>query len=463
MISASRAASLLILVILSVKGSVAVTIEEGCAKNVLRITTTMVDGQRRPGFAFVVGERERFLYAVTANHVVRDDLPGAIAKDIQVEALGVSSPFKAELLGVHEDKPIDVAVLRIPRPNGFAWERDCYPAHELSKSEGIFYVGRDRQWFVPTTPGSIVEPSRLSGLISAQFPISEAPNIGTSGGPAFSAAGFIGMVIATESNGVTSITSIRSIKALFDRTPQLQECWKLVRRLTWRPGLPGSYTFEQLKNFLGEQGKMVVATDFHSGPEPFTQFNGPKDKVFVSNNHLFYRREHDDCSQTGWFIPNLELENFYLHVKARMVTADLNSNPGFGVIFKHKDNRNDYGFGAPMPAGPKSKLPRPNGCLPGGDNGYFVLFRFIEGIQTKTLVNAATALGQTYGILLRFLDGWLTIYIDGRKVYEGQELGLTKGQIGLGVGGVGEAEFTDVVVIDIDAGPVTRTSDALHP
>jgi hypothetical protein len=265
------------------------------------------------------------------------------------------------------------------------------------------------------------------------------------------------MIVTTDSQGVTVITPIEAIKRMFDRTALFDGCWRLVRSLAWPPA-SGHHSFSQLKHYLAAQGKMVVATDFHAGPDPFTEYNDTNDKVFIRKNNLVYNRNHDDCSATGWYMPNVDLENFYAHVSARMVAGDLNSNPGLGLVFKHTDISNDYSVGAPMPPGPKSKDPRSNGCIPGGDNGYFVLFRFIKGAQTKTRINASARLNVLYDIFVKFIDGWLTVYINDKKVYEAQELGLRRGQIGLAVGGVGEGEFTNFVVVDVDQEPESFAS-----
>ena len=427
--------------------------------NAVRITATMPEGQRRPGFGFIVGGAGGFLYIVTANHVVRDYLPGGVAQELRVEMRGVASALKGELLSTHEDKPIDLAVLRVPTPDGFRWERACYPIRPVFLNDRISYVGRDREWFVPSSQGTVLRSSGPSTAIIARFSSADAPNVGTSGSPAFNESGILGMIVSIDSKGTTGITPIQEIKRLFDKTPLFEGCWKLVRALRWPPSELRDHSFEQFKHFLSQEGRLVLATDFRSGPEPFTEYNGAEDKVFTRNHYLVYNRNHDDCSGTGWYVPNLEVENFYVHVTARMVAGDLNSNPGFGLILKHTDIENDYSVGAPMPAGPKSKDPRPNGCIPGGDNGYFVLFRFIKGVQTKTRINATVELNVTYDIFVKFIDGWLTVFVDGKKVYEGQELGLRRGEIGLAVGGIGKGEFTNFVVVDADQEPETPASE----
>ena len=94
--------------------------------NVVRIIVHPGAGAlAREGFGFVVGEDEGQLYIVTADHVVRGDGPDDIDKKPTVIFFqDQGKEYAGELLGTHlPRRQGDLAVLRIPSPPKFAWNR----------------------------------------------------------------------------------------------------------------------------------------------------------------------------------------------------------------------------------------------------------------------------------------------------------------------------------------------------
>jgi hypothetical protein len=152
-------------------------------------------GNVENGFGFIVGQRAGQLYIVTAQHViVPNDDPGVTAP-ARVKVTFYSDQGKtydAEVLGTH-DTAHDLAVLRLPVPNGFSWVKDALASQEMQKrGVHVWFIGRTSNWFVPVDPGVInsEHPSADWRLEIERLPVRP----GSSGGPLVSSNGIVAMV-----------------------------------------------------------------------------------------------------------------------------------------------------------------------------------------------------------------------------------------------------------------------------
>jgi hypothetical protein len=173
--------------------------------NVVRIEA------KEDGFGFIVGERGGRLYVVTARHVVvgRDEEPTTGPVKVKLEFYDrIGKLYDAELLGTH-DTARDLAVLTVSAPLGVEWAKECLAGAERQKrGTPVWFVGRDREWKPSVSPGRLLAGPSLDGLLEIDG-MSVKP--GSSGGPAISDNGIIGM-IETDSAENTRILSVDFIK-----------------------------------------------------------------------------------------------------------------------------------------------------------------------------------------------------------------------------------------------------------
>ena len=157
------------------------------------------------GFGFIAGEGNGFLYIVTARHV----LIGGEQPDSPVPTKAVVSfysdqgtTYNADILGTHEG---DLAVLKLPTPAGFHWERTCLAGMDKSKrGSQVWFVGRRKEWYVPAQPGSIAsdQPSAKSQIEIDGLSVSR----GTSGAPVIADSGIVGMIQSDSSDDTRALT-----------------------------------------------------------------------------------------------------------------------------------------------------------------------------------------------------------------------------------------------------------------
>ena len=91
---------------------------------------------------------------------------------------------------------LDLAVLRVAKPQGFAWKAEVLGSAAEQKERGtaVWFIGRDKDWFTPVTPGRIAtitfeSKMQLEGL---------SVRVGSSGAPLVSDTGIVGMLINDE-------------------------------------------------------------------------------------------------------------------------------------------------------------------------------------------------------------------------------------------------------------------------
>ena len=163
--------------------------------NAVRIEAAWASGNAQYGFGFIVGERAATqLFIATANHVVRDRDRGR-STAVKVWLRGEGAATSAELLD-DSSQVLDLAVLRVAKPQGFSWKTDVLGSADEQKTRGtaVWFIGRDRDWFTPVTPGRLAlitfeSKMQLEGL---------QVRVGSSGAPLVASTGIIGMLISDE-------------------------------------------------------------------------------------------------------------------------------------------------------------------------------------------------------------------------------------------------------------------------
>ncbi|HUP61927.1 MAG TPA: serine protease [Thermoanaerobaculia bacterium] len=182
-------------------------------QNTVRIETR-IGSETENGFGFIVGEDEGTLYAVTAYHVVASEDVDAEPPVVKVELFKPQGKLiDAEVLGKH-DSEHDLAVITFRAPKGFQWNKNCFGSEEeQNRSTKVWFVGRQGEWTVPTSPGTISSEEPDDGEIEIErLDVLE----GSSGGPLIAASGIVGMVV-TDSAVTARALSIRFIKRRLDK------------------------------------------------------------------------------------------------------------------------------------------------------------------------------------------------------------------------------------------------------
>ncbi|MES1209864.1 MAG: serine protease [Pseudomonadota bacterium] len=194
---------------------------EAARSQVVRITATFGGdrGASKHGFGFVVGERGGFLYVATANHVVRDDADDSPARVTKVEFFtdrGVTA--EATVLETHRRAPTDLAVIRVARPMSVTSPPSvlCDDGQALKRDTPVAYVGRDGDWYVPTSEG-LVNSAAPDETFRADVDFSRGVAVkeGTSGAPLLSSRGLLGMIIQDSNSNVATVLAIEAVARAF--------------------------------------------------------------------------------------------------------------------------------------------------------------------------------------------------------------------------------------------------------
>lgn len=153
-------------------------------------TKTMETVEPIGGFGFIVGERDRKLYVVSASHIVH--YAGMSGRDSIVvrRVKFFTGTSKAASLRPEQSTALDLAILTVEKPKGFEWRRACLGSGEVTDQK-VWYVGRDSTWHVNSVPGQVNRKSEeASEIYIENLPLKD----GTSGAPVVTANGIIGMV-----------------------------------------------------------------------------------------------------------------------------------------------------------------------------------------------------------------------------------------------------------------------------
>jgi hypothetical protein len=169
--------------------------------NVVRIKSTIVSNKKKTeenGFGFIVGIRNEYAYIVTANHVVgsKDPLPD---DEVTAEVTFFTHQDKTFKVDpeIMRNYDLDLALIKVNYPKDLEWTKDCLgPAEEVKRGTNVWFLGRDEQWKVPTTSGTINDVPKPKGY----FVIDTLPvRPGSSGAPIISEYGILGMLTKDDS------------------------------------------------------------------------------------------------------------------------------------------------------------------------------------------------------------------------------------------------------------------------
>lgn len=179
--------------------------------NVIQLTVELSNSKTeiKYGYGFVVAEENDNLFMVAPDHLVRSDDPDLKTKKITAQFfIEKGKSYEAKLLQL-AIQGIDLALLRITkRPRTYKWEKKCINLNPQRRDE-VWFIGRDRTWDVPLSPGLIRE---TADRIDRNH-IAEISDVrpGTSGAPLFNRRGIIGMILEDESSEIAAL-SINIIK-----------------------------------------------------------------------------------------------------------------------------------------------------------------------------------------------------------------------------------------------------------
>jgi TPR repeat protein len=215
--------------------------------NVVRVTAQWKTGAVSDGFGFIVGERDGFLYVVTADHVVRGDEPNAIDRSPVVAFFSdQGKQYRSELLETKlRPDAGDLAILRVRPPPGLRWRHEVVAVADAKRDTALWFIGLQRDWFASSKAGVV------TGIEPAGTIIAEGLNVkvGSSGGPLISESGIVGMVVV-DTGAVVRATPISLIKRAIEgwnypwqlgsaSVPE-QECDHLANALVDARGIAGT-------------------------------------------------------------------------------------------------------------------------------------------------------------------------------------------------------------------------------
>ena len=219
-------------------------------RNVVRVAAQWA-GNMHDGFGLIVGERDDFLYIVTADHVVRGDGPDEFDSSPTITFFqDQGTEYEADLLGTRlPPRDGDVAVLRLRKVREVNWRRDAVAVSRVTRDLPVWFVGLQRDWFVPSRPGTVNRVEPVGKIISEALNV----RVGTSGAPLISDEGIIGMIVV-DSGAFAHATPIDLIQRavqtwrypwdLSPAPPPVHECDRLAahpndkERNSKVPGVP---------------------------------------------------------------------------------------------------------------------------------------------------------------------------------------------------------------------------------
>jgi len=190
------------------------------------VTGTIIDekGKKKKeyGLGFVIGEKDKELFIVTANHVVRPMSPEPeqpIPETAQIEFLHAQGEYKEARIIPKRDEKLDLAILSVPRPEGFEWQRKAIGEPKLKLTDKVWTIDADRAWTVSSEPGSIYKTDPMQITTSG---LKVLP--GHSGGPLISKSGIVGMIHHAESRENSLAYPLDIIKS---REEEWEKPWNL--------------------------------------------------------------------------------------------------------------------------------------------------------------------------------------------------------------------------------------------
>lgn len=204
--------------------------------NVVKIAAT-IDKDKGPqiGFGFIVGQQQNRLVVVTADHVVRGDVPGAEDKAPLITSFvnqGSQVRGTLEAVGLPQGRG-DLAVILVENPGFSTFVTDAVDTKIPERGHPVWVIGRAEGWSV--SRGTVAGVDPVSRRIQVEgLPRRVGSLAGSSGGPLVSSQGIVGMVI-DETELYTEATPISAIQT------RVQQTWHYTWQLTdiaVQPALP---------------------------------------------------------------------------------------------------------------------------------------------------------------------------------------------------------------------------------
>lgn len=260
--------------------------------NVIQITTTLADDGTEDGFGFVVGEKSGNLYFVTAKHVAQGADPQENSKKIEVRFYANQG---IKVLANRLDLAygdLDLALLEVPKPVNYSFVKECLA--DFAFNDQVWFIGRNRDWYIPTTERAIGAISSHSvnseGQIKADI---NSIKPGTSGAPLINSSGIIGLIIQDSDDEAVAI-EMNHIKDVI-----LKE-WKYPFQLT---KVNSGYFTDQRDNnrykwiSIGDETWMAENMKFAS-PKSFCYED--KENYCRQSGRLYLWEELDTVCPSGW-------------------------------------------------------------------------------------------------------------------------------------------------------------------
>lgn len=150
------------------------------------------------GFGIVVGADDRFVYLVTALHVIGPDAAvtvhgcaGALPQGMAAQRLGGTEPAE------------DLALLRVPRPADYSvGVRALAPAARVEVRDAAWLLGRDDVCAVLPRSGAVAAPPGARPAWRVDMP---GVLGGSSGAPVITGRGIVGMTTDSDNANITAL------------------------------------------------------------------------------------------------------------------------------------------------------------------------------------------------------------------------------------------------------------------
>lgn len=146
------------------------------------------------GFGLIVGERDRQLFILTANHVISRDKQLFKTVTIQFNHTPKQDVVAKTVRLDERARKMDIGMLRVPKPGNFFWRKDTMAmARDHVTGLNVWYIGQSQEWKVAVEPGTIENEDIGDGQkIQLNMPVRG----GSSGAPLISKYGVFGMLLA---------------------------------------------------------------------------------------------------------------------------------------------------------------------------------------------------------------------------------------------------------------------------
>jgi hypothetical protein len=276
-------------------------------QNVVRVRSPEAGGEH--GFGVVIGAQGGDVFIATARHVVVRSADAARARIEVVFCAGDGGPAAgrvAELVEGFDAGGMDVALLKVARPSGYEPLVRALAADEsVELRQETWVLGQDDQCGVVPRSGAVASLRDARQNLRIEFP---GVRGGTSGGPAISGYGVLGIV--TDADDLTfTVLGIAGIQARWQASRARSAVpWQLVDARNIPPSDPRSAEVdlgETLNQYLFAVNNLQRLLLQPSIPrQRFVAF--ANDYNAAMNRFRDARTRHDGTLQRHWPAPVLE-------------------------------------------------------------------------------------------------------------------------------------------------------------